>query len=135
MAKLGSPFVLLALAMGALFVTEPFEGTYWKLTLLNGSAVAPSRESRVPHLVFQTEGRVAGFDGCNRIFASYTLEKDTIRFGKMGGTLKACSEPVRDREFIAALEKAAKWRTLGPQLELRNGQDELLARFEAVRKE
>src|SRR5262245_52353019 len=77
----------------------PFEGTYWKLTLLNGSAFTPGRKSREAHLVFQSEGRVAGYDGCNRLFGSYTLEEDEIRFEKLGGTLVACLEAVRDREF------------------------------------
>jgi copper homeostasis protein (lipoprotein) len=112
----------------------PFEGTYWKLTLLNGSAVTPGRKSREAHLVFQSEGRVAGYDGCNRLFGSYTREGDTIRFEKMGGTLVACLEAVRDREFREALSKAAKCRIAGPRLELRSGEDEVLAQFEAVPK-
>ncbi len=119
---------------GKLFDTAPLEATYWKLTQLNGTAVVPKAESREAHLVFQTEGRMAGSDGCNRMFGSYTLANDTIRFGKMGGTLMACREPARDREFTAALEKATKWRILGSQLELRGGQDELLARFQAEPK-
>ncbi len=112
----------------------PFEGTYWKLILLNGTAMVPGRKSREAHLVFQTEGRLLGSDGCNRLFGSYSLEKDTIRFGEMGGTLMACSEAVRDRELRAALEKAVKWYVRDSHLELRSGQDELLARFEAITK-
>jgi copper homeostasis protein (lipoprotein) len=111
---------------------EPFEGTHWKLTELNGTAAVPSERRPEAHLVFQREGRMAGSDGCNRLFGSYTLEGDGIRIGKMGGTLMACAEPVRDREFRAALEKAVKWRILGGELELRSAEGELLARFEAV---
>ncbi len=45
----------------------------------------------------------------------------------------ACPEATRDREFVEALGKAVTFRTLGSLLELRSGDDVLLARFEAKR--
>lgn len=135
---MGSSRLLLLMALsGSSLPAEEFrfEGTHWKLTILNGSAVTPSRKSREAHLVFQSEGRAAGYDGCNRLFGSYTLDGDTVRFEKMGGTLVACLEAVRDREFREALAKAAKWRIVGSRLELRSREDEILAQFEAARKE
>ena len=113
---------------------HPFQGTYWKLTELNGTAVVPGERRPEAHLVFQSEGRMAGSDGCNRMFGSYTMDGERIRFSKMGGTLMACREPARDREFIAALEKTAKWRITGAHLDLLSAEDELLARFEAAAK-
>ncbi|HJS73993.1 MAG TPA: META domain-containing protein [Vicinamibacteria bacterium] len=113
---------------------HPFQGTYWKLTELNGTAVVPGERRPEAHLVFQPEGRMAGSDGCNRMFGSYTMDGERIRFSKMGGTLMACREPARDRELIAALEKAAKWRITGAHLDLLSAEDELLARFEAAAK-
>jgi heat shock protein HslJ len=119
---------------GARFVTEPFENTYWKLTLLNGSAVVRIERRSEAHLLFQGEGRLAGSDGCNRLFGRYSLQGETIVFGQMGGTTMACLEPVRDREFLAALGKAATWRVLGTHLELRSDQGVILARFESVQE-
>jgi copper homeostasis protein (lipoprotein) len=75
---------------GARFVTEPFENTYWKLTLLNGSAVVRIERRSEAHLLFQGEGRLAGSDGCNRLFGRYSLQGETIVFGQMGGTTMAC---------------------------------------------
>jgi len=116
---------------GARFVTEPLENTHWKLIWLNGTAVVPIERRAEPHLLFQAEGRLAGSDGCNRLFGSYSLEGEKITFGRMGGTMMACVEPVRDREFLTALGAAATWRVLGSHLELRSDKDVLLARFEA----
>jgi len=119
---------------GARFVTEPFENTYWKLTELNGTAIVPIERRSEAHLLFQGEGRFAGADGCNRLFGGYSLEGGKITFGQMGGTLMACPDAVRDREFLAALGEAATWRVLGSHLELRSDKDVLLARFEAVQR-
>jgi copper homeostasis protein (lipoprotein) len=112
--------------------TEPFEGTYWKLTLLNGTAVVPVERRSEAHLLFESEGRLAGSDGCNRLFGTYSLEGEKIQFGRMGSTMMACQN-TRDREFVEALGKTATWRILGTHLELRGRAGELLARFEATR--
>jgi copper homeostasis protein (lipoprotein) len=117
---------------GDRFATEPFANTYWKLMLLNGTAVVPVERRSEAHLLFETEGRLAGSDGCNRLFGSYSLEGEKIQFGRIGSTMMACLN-TRDREFVEALGKTATWRILGSQLELRGRAGELLARFEAVR--
>ncbi len=114
------------------FAARPLEGTYWKLTFLNGTPVVPRQRRNEAHLLFGPEGRLAGADGCNRMFGSYELEGNGIRFDKMGGTLMACPEPSRDREFKGALDKAKTWRILGSLLELRGEKDDILAKFEAV---
>jgi copper homeostasis protein (lipoprotein) len=112
-------------------VAEPLESTYWKLTELNGTEVVPVQGRGEAHLIFQAEGRLAGSDGCNRLFGSYSLEGEKIQFGRTGGTLMACTQTVRDREFVEALGKAVSWRVLGSHLELRGAEDELLVRFTA----
>jgi copper homeostasis protein (lipoprotein) len=117
---------------GTRFVTEPLENTYWKLTRLNGTAVVPLEGRREAHLIFQAEGRLAGSDGCNRLFGSFSLDGEKIRFGRMGGTMMACVEPVRDKEFLAALGETETWRVLGSHLELRSDEGALLARLEAL---
>ncbi len=110
----------------------PFENTRWKLTELNGSAVTPADERREAHLLFQPEGRLGGYDGCNRLFGGYTVEGESIHFGRLGSTMIACAREVRDRELVEALGKASKWRISGSRLELRGARDEILARFEAT---
>jgi copper homeostasis protein (lipoprotein) len=108
----------------------PLSTAYWKLTQLNGTAVVTVRSEA--HLLFHDEGKLAGSDGCNRIFGSYELDGDKIQFGRMGSTLMACPEAVRDRELADALAKASTWRIVDNHLELRSQDDEVLARFEAV---
>lgn len=133
---LGLSFWLAASGLGSAFEggveSLPLEKTRWKLTELNGSALDSRDESREPHLLFQSEGRLAGYDGCNRLFGSYTLDGESIHFGRLGSTMIACAKEVRDREFVEALGKASKWRISGSRLELRGAKDEVLARFEGT---
>lgn len=114
-------------------IEASFENTYWKLAELNGTAVVPVKGRSEAHLIFQAEGRLVGSDGCNRLFGSYTRDGEKIGFGRLGGTLMACPEAVRDREFVKALGKAARWRILGSRLELSDDEATLLARFVAAR--
>jgi copper homeostasis protein (lipoprotein) len=108
----------------------PLSTAYWKLTELNGTRVVTVRSEA--HLLFHAEGKLGGSDGCNRILGSYELEGDRIRFGKLGSTLMACPDAVRDREFADALAKASTIRLVDTRLELRSQDGEVLARFEAV---
>ncbi len=49
-------------------------------------------------LTFLAEGRVAGSGGCNRYFAGYTIDGDTLAITMPGSTMMACPEPIMDQE-------------------------------------
>ena len=69
------------------------ENTYWKLIALGDAAVEVANQQREPHLVLNSEThRVSGFGGCNRLTGSYTLNRDSLTFGQVVGTMMACVE-------------------------------------------
>lgn len=108
--------------------------TYWKLVALGGVPVAvaagPQRE---PHLVLQPGRRVGGSSGCNRLAGGYAVEGDRLRFTQLAGTRMACAQGAAlERDFLAALERSARWRIAGPWLELAGDDGQPLALFEAV---
>jgi heat shock protein HslJ len=100
---------------------ETLAGTAWNAVELNGVALPadPGGEDRRPHLVFGTDGRVSGADGCNRLAGPYTLRAGEIMLGELVGTRMAC--PTADdlaRRFQASLTGVSRWRLVNGRLEL-----------------
>jgi copper homeostasis protein (lipoprotein) len=118
---------------GARFATEPLENTYWKLTRLGDMPVTVAPQQREPHFILNpTSRRVGGSGGCNRLTGSYELTGDTLRFGKMAGTMMACVDGMdTEKAFLDALGQVNKWKIKGQHLELFDAADTLVARFEA----
>ena len=108
-------------------------GTYWKLTHVEGAAVAAPPGQREPHMVLQAgQGRVQGFAGCNGFFGGYEVKDGAIRFSKLGATLMACPEGMdTEGAFLKALAAADRHEIVGEHLLLYQG-ERLVARFEAV---
>ncbi len=118
------------------FAAVPLEGTYWRLTELDGAPVPPGGkpQAREVHLVFGADPkRVTGADGCNGMVGGYEIDETRLKFDKLAGTMMACPDiGSRDRQFREALGKATGYRMLGPELQLRDAEGKLLARFVAV---
>jgi heat shock protein HslJ len=100
---------------------ETLAGTAWNAVELNGAAVPldVGGQDRRPHLVFGTDGRLSGADGCNRLAGPYTLQAGAIMFGELVGTRMAC--PGADelaRRFHEALNGVSRWRLVEDRLEL-----------------
>jgi heat shock protein HslJ len=72
---------------------------------------------------FGPDGQVAGSGGCNRYFASYTVDGGNLAIGQAGSTMMAC-EPVeimeQEAQFLAALGSAATWQVEGDVLTISN---------------
>lgn len=109
------------------------EGTAWNAVEVYGTAVtadsAPAE--RRPHLVFGTDGRVSGADGCNRLTGPYTVKANGITFGAIAGTRMAC--PKTDElatRFNAALKGTSHWSIVKDRLELYGATGKPLAVFE-----
>ncbi len=83
---------------------------------------------------FGPDGQMGGSGGCNRYFASYTVDGGNLTIGQAGSTMMAC-EPVEimDQEaaFLAALGSAASWRVEGDQLHIVNAADETVVLMQA----
>ncbi|KRP61303.1 META domain-containing protein [Pseudomonas trivialis] len=57
------------------------------------------------------DGRAYGNGGCNHWFAPYTVNGDTLSFGKIGSTRKLCAEALMEQEqrFFQALQSVQRW--------------------------
>jgi len=66
------------------------------------------------------DGRAYGNAGCNHWFAPYTLEGETLTFGKPGSTRKLCAPALMEQEqrFLHALGGVQRW-DIAPNQQLR----------------
>jgi heat shock protein HslJ len=134
--------LLLVLAIGFISLTgcahnntgtASLINTYWKLVEIKGAAVAVSDNQREPHIVLNTERRVAGSDGCNRMMGGYQVSGDKLQFTQMAGTRMACMQGAEQAQLIGAtLPQVASYGIAGDQLELRDAGGVVIARFKAV---
>lgn len=81
------------------------EGTSWVLASLDGEEPAAGT---IVTMQFETDGSVAGSDGCNRFMSTYEEAGQDLTFGEIAGTLMACEEPAmtqatRFREVLATV--------------------------------
>jgi len=83
---------------------------------------------------FGPDGQMGGSGGCNRYFASYTVDGGNLTIGQAGSTMMAC-EPVaimeQEAAFLAALGSTATWQIDGNMLHLINAAGERIITFEA----
>ena len=109
---------------------SPLEKKRWTAVELGGRPVADDA-TRAPYLEFDA-GRVAGFDGCNRLTGSYELSGEAIKFGAIASTRMACLDASDAAPRLhEALQKAGRWRISGDELELSSADGTRLARFGA----
>ncbi len=92
--------------------TVELAGVDWKLTRLGDMAVVVAEPRRQPSLTLTADGRVAGFDGCNRFAGSYQVTGRSIAFGQMASTKMACLDGMEhERAFADALGRARSFRS------------------------
>jgi heat shock protein HslJ len=77
------------------------------------------------------DGTVAGSTGCNRFSAPYTVDGDALSIGEVVTTRMACPPPADavERDYLAALERVARWQREGDELVLSDDGGEELLRF------
>ena len=109
------------------------KSTYWKLVALGDTPVPAAEGQREAHIILSaTSNQANGSGGCNRMFATYTLNGDGLSFGGVGATKMACPGAMEtENAFLPALGRVAKWRIRGQQLELLDAAGTVVARFDA----
>jgi uncharacterized lipoprotein YbaY/heat shock protein HslJ/uncharacterized lipoprotein NlpE involved in copper resistance len=118
---------------GARMTTAELTGTIWKLSRLGEIAVIVSEPQQRPNLTLGADGRIAGYDGCNRMTGSFQSSGRSIEFGQLASTKMACIDGMElEAAFAAALARARSYRVLGRHLDLYGANGELVARFEAA---
>lgn len=113
--------------------TASLTNTYWKLTWLKDAPVEVFNNQREPHLILHMDARLSGSDGCNRLMGSYQYENALLQFSAIGSTRMACPHGAAQARAIAELLHGNRTvRLEGNELQLRDEQQQLLARFHAV---
>ena len=101
----------------------------WVASGINNGADAVVTSDTTPLVtaIFDGEGRLTGFDGCNDYFTDYTVEGDQITISDaIGSTRMACASDAlseQSQQYYAALLAATTW-SVSPtgMLELRDGE-------------
>jgi heat shock protein HslJ len=107
--------------------------TYWKLMLIGDEIVETPADTSEIQIVLQAENqRVAGFAGCNRMFGSYVLDGNKLKFAEIGGTKMACEGRMElEERFQIALTQVATWKIAGETLTLQGEDGKTLLTFES----
>lgn len=79
-------------------------GTHWKVEGIPRQVTAS--------MAFGQDGRLTGFSGCNRYFATYTTEGTRLTINGIGSTKKLCPEVEMsvERELLKTLEVVNRWQ-------------------------
>jgi heat shock protein HslJ len=83
-------------------------GTHWWVEDIDGHGVIDASHTTIG---FPEPGRVAGDTGCNRYMGNVEFDGESLEFGPLAGTRKACHEPIMNQEsrFFAAMARAVGW--------------------------
>ena len=102
----------------------------WRLVSLLGKDIEENDQEQAAYLVFsQEDQRVSGFNSCNNISGSYSIEKgQQLRFSQMITTMRACMNSV-EQDFMKVLERADNFAIKGDTLSLNRARMAPLARF------
>jgi heat shock protein HslJ len=89
---------------------------------------------RAPQFTIASDGtQVSGHGGCNRMSGPVEIRSDRIGFSRLASTRMACATGQQlESAFFDALERSARWKISGSQLELRDSRGRVLARLEAA---
>ena len=111
----------------------------WAASGINNGAEAVVTSETTPLVtaIFDAEGNLTGFDGCNDYFTSYTVDGDQISISDaIGSTRMACESDAlseQSQQYYAALLASTTW-SVSPDgtLELRDGEGALQVSYTAA---
>ncbi len=112
------------------------QGVRWVLvSYLNAAGeTAAALADREVTAEFNADGQLGGSAGCNRYFASYTVDGGALTIGQAGSTMMAC-EPAevmeQEARFLAVLTTAAGWHIEADQLHILDAGGQTVATFAA----
>jgi len=105
----------------------------WRLVELAGKPVRLDKGQREPFVTLETkDNKMHGFSGCNRFFGTYLAKGEIFVFNKMAMTRMACPQGMALEDgFLKALEKTEAYRVRDGVLELRDRDENILARLQS----
>ncbi|HXC96430.1 MAG TPA: META domain-containing protein [Edaphobacter sp.] len=117
---------------GGNVASPSLEKTEWKLTKLGDTAVTADDPHRWPNLLLDpVSKRASGLGGCNRITGGYELTGERLTLGHMAATMMMCPSGMdTEQRFLKALGQVKRWKIVGRELELMDGDAKVVATFE-----
>ena len=119
---------------GDVSATNPsLSGTHWTLVALGGSVLGAGATEREAFITLDSASQqLNGSNGCNIVFARYTIRGGAIGFSGIGATKMACPKGMEiESAFHDALANAARFHIANQQLELVDAAGATTARFAA----
>ena len=120
----------------AIMEDSMLQGVRWVLvSYLNAAGeTAEALADREVTAEFNADGQLGGSGGCNRYFASYTVDGDALTISQAGSTMMACQPDEvmqQETQFLTVLTTAAGWRVEGDQLHILDANGQTVATFAA----
>lgn len=108
-------------------------GREWRLVSMGpAGAETAVLERPIVALRFGNDGRASGSTGCNNFSGSYTVTGDTISFGAMVSTRRACTDQranEQEQRFLGAFDSARRFRLAANRLTIYYGAGRNLLNF------
>ncbi|MEJ2411834.1 MAG: META domain-containing protein [Anaerolineales bacterium] len=107
-------------------IADPLQGTSWTLKNYSGKDLIPGSEMTA---TFE-DGKISGAASCNRYFASYITEGETLIIEGLAWTEMACLDPegimAQESEIMRMLGAAESYQIQGDQLVIQDAEAEKL---------
>lgn len=83
--------------------------TLWQVEDIKGGGII---DNSMVTLLFEEDGRISGYTGCNRYFSVMTVSNSSLNVGKLVTTRRACTPAIsnQERQFIQAIESAVRYQ-------------------------
>lgn len=108
----------------------------WKLVSMDINDATVNIEGNNPTMEFSdTSNKVFGFAGCNRYFATYTVDGSKLKLSQMGSTMMMCPSMDTEDRFLHLIANTSSYKIKGDKLTLFDSIDKQTAMFELVEKE
>jgi heat shock protein HslJ len=108
-------------------------GTDWRLVSLGPAGGEASLVAGTTvTLKFGEDGRASGSTGCNNYSGTYQVRGDTISFGRLISTRRACLDQnanQQEQRFLAALESANRFRLTSNRLTILSDRNRTVLNF------
>jgi len=114
-----------------LLASNTLESVTWQLVELNGATLEPLEAGKQPSVLFDAAKKsIAGYNGCNNYFGQYELKAQSLKFGPIASTRRACPgvQSNIETKFMAVLENTRAWEIKDSVLTFSNDRN-ILARF------
>jgi len=92
----------------------------WTLVTLRDQPIKVTGRSLTLHFD-PAENRASGYSACNQFSASYTMTQDSLRFGPIISTKRACADQSRNKleqEFLSTLAQVRAYQPTDSLLDL-----------------